>query len=97
MHDDFMPIDSEGWSASMAMGTGCCGTADTRACSLSVDTPLFPVTLPWASPTVQLEALQVPFLSMRPQLQRNRPCHNPRAVARSTATNRGDEPNRPWR
>ena len=30
---------------------GCCATADIRACSLSVDTSLYPVTLPWAIST----------------------------------------------
>ena len=46
----------------MAVDTGCRATADIRVRSPTVDTPLYPVTLPWTLFTVQLESLQVPFV-----------------------------------
>ena len=51
-------------SASMAVDTGCLATVDIRVCSLSVDTSLYPVTLPGAISMLRLEVLQVPFVAV---------------------------------
>ena len=52
----------EDWPASMSIGTDCCVTVDIRVCSLSLDTFLYPVTLPWVMPTVQPKACKDPLL-----------------------------------
>ena len=51
-------------SASMAADTVCRAIVDIRVCSLSVDTSLYPVTLPGASSTLRLEALKVPSVEV---------------------------------
>ena len=49
----------------MAMDTGCCATPDIIACTLSVDTSLYPVTRRWASPTVQHDGIVVSIFNYR--------------------------------
>ena len=41
----------------MAVDTGCRATVDIRVCSLSVDTSLYPVTLPGVSSVLRLKSL----------------------------------------